>query len=376
MKIVLLAHNLRVAGGLSVGRNIVSMLPMVAPMHSYLMIVPEGCSFPDFKERMDVKVLECPKMNLIRRQVWEQTTMRKAVYSFQPNWIWALGNIPITQPPCKQSLLFHNPNLVYRIKTPSSIPLRSRLFNWISDQYLHLCLRWVDRLYCQTKTMCRRSHEKLAFPVERIGLCPNAFTPSIRLAQCWPEELRPLRNRFVLLCMARYYPHKNLEIIVETFSQYRDLLRGVVCVLPIEKGQGDGASALIKRIHAERLEDLITCVGVIPQKRLGEFYLAADVMILPTLLESFSGTYLEAMQLDRPILTSERDFAREVCGDAAFYIDPLSPSSIKAGILELKNNSALREELVSKGRKRLQEHLQAWPEILRNVLDYEDIEHD
>lgn len=376
MRIVLYAHNLRSAGGLSVGRNIVSTLPEIAPMHTYLMVVPEGCGYQDFRGIDNVEVLEFPKMNLLRRQVWERLTLRKAIHDFGPDWIWALGNIAVTPSPCKQSLLYHNPNRVYKIKTPIPIPLRNRLFKWVSDQQLRRSLRWVSRLYCQTETMCKRSHEVLRFPRDRIGLCPNAFSPSIQPVQCWPEELKSLRGRFVLLCLTRYYPHKNLEIIAETFSRYRDLLRDVICVLTIDKSQGKGASALIDRIHAEGLDDQIVCVGAIPQKRLGEFYYAADVMFLPTLLESFSGTYLEAMQLDRPVLTSDRDFAREVCGDAAVYIDPLSADNVKDGILMLKNSYSMREGIVAKGRNQLRQHLKTWQEILGDVLDQEGIEHD
>ena len=376
MRIVLYAHNLRSAGGLSVGRNIVSSIPKIAPMHTYYIIVPVGCGYPDFEGNDNIRVLECPKMNLLRRKIWEHTILRKAIYSFKPNWIWALGNTAIVPAPCKQSLLFHNSNRVYRIKTARPISLRSRLFKRLSDLLLRNSLRFVNRLYCQTRTMRKRSHEKLNFPLERIGLCPNAFSPSIQPAKCWPEELKLQRGRFVLLCVTRYYPHKNLEIIVETFIRYRDLLRGVVCVLLIDRDQGQGASALIDRIHIEGMSDQIICIGAIPQHRLGEFYYAADVMFLPTLLESFSGTYLEAMQIEKPILTSDRDFAREVCGDAAVYIDPLSEESVKDGILMLKSSHSLCNEIVAKGRKQLQQHLKTWPEILRDVLDQESIEHD
>ena len=254
--------------------------------------------------------------------------------------------------------------------------LRNRLFKWISDHQLRRSLRWVNRLYCQTETMCKRSHEVLRLPLDRIGLCPNAFSPSIQVSTSWPVELESCRGRFVLLCLTRYYAHKNLETIVETFCRHRDVLRDVVCVLPVARNQGPGAVALIDRIVAEGLDQQIVCVGAIPQERLGEFYFAADVMFLPTLLESFSGTYLEAMQLEKPILTSDRDFAREVCGDAAVFINPLSADSIRDGMLMLREDASLRETVVSRGRLRLQQYLVGWPEILRDVLDQEGIEHD
>ena len=224
--------------------------------------------------------------------------------------------------------------------------------------------------------MCKQSNEILSFTKDKIGLCPNAFSPSIQAVESWPEELQSFRGRFILLCLIRYYPHKNLEIIVETFSRYHTILQNVVCVLPIDKCQEKGASLLIDRINAEGLDDQIICVGAIPQQCLCEYCFVADVMFLPTLLESFSGTYLEAVQFERPILTSDRDFNRKVSGDAAIYIDPLLADSVKDGILMLKDNNFLYEKMVANGRKQLKQHLMTWPEIIRNVLNQEGIEHE
>jgi len=376
MRIVLVAHNLRSAGGLSVGQNIVGAIPDIAPAHTFLMIVPKGCGYRDFSGVANVEVLECPKMNLLSRCVWERNALRRMISEFRPDWIWAIGNMVVTPSPCKQSLLLHNAHRVCRIKTPRHTPVRSRFFKWISDRELERSLRSVNRLYCQTETMRLRSHEVLQYPLNQIGLCPNAFSPFAQPSQHWPEELAIYKGAFILLGLTRYYPHKNLEVIFETFLRYRDLLHDVVCVLTISESQGTGAKVLIDRIKKEGLEHQIPCIGAIEQERIGEYFFAADIMILPTLLESFSGTYLEAMNFDTPIVTSDRDFAREVCGDAAVYIDPLSPASVKNGILKLKDSIALRKKLVTEGRERMTAYAKTWPDILRDVLDQEKIEHN
>lgn len=47
------------------------------------------------------------------------------------------------------------------------------------------------------------------------------------------------------------------------------------------------------------------------------------------------------MHLNIPVLTSDLDFVREICGPAAEYVDPYSLESIRDGILRLKNDAAL-----------------------------------
>ena len=376
MRIVLLANNLRTAGGLSVGKNIVVSLPQVASQHQYLMIVPGKCGYPRFNQVEKIKVHECPKMNLLSRWFWERCVLSTAILKFQPDWIWALGNVPLPHPPCRQSLLFHNSHRLYPEVSRIGATALERIFKFISDRMQAASIKWVKRVYCQTETTRQLFHEKFSFPLDKIGLCPNAFSSNVIPSHKWPVELEPYRGRFILFTLTRYYTHKNLEIIVETFRKYQDILRDVVCIMPVDRNQGPRAVALIDRVTKYRVENNFVFADTIPQERLGEYFCAANVMFLPTLLESFSGTYLEAMQLDTPILTSDRDFAREVCGDAAEYFDPLSPEDIKNGILRLKTTPDRVADLITKGQLRKMMFLKTWPEIIRNVLEQECIEHD
>lgn len=55
-------------------------------------------------------------------------------------------------------------------------------------------------------------------------------------------------------------------------------------------------------------------------------------MLLPTLLESFSITYVEAMQYGLPVLTSDMWFARGVCERAATYFNPFDAADILRAI--------------------------------------------
>jgi len=377
MRIVLLAHNLRSAGGLSVGKNIVATLPKIAPMHKYLMVVPEGCGYPGFDGAENVEVMECPPMSLLRRQLWERRTLRRAMSHFKPGWVWALGNEAISRPPCTQSLLFHNPHRIYREESRCGVDWKGRLFKWLSDCSFEHGLRFCHRVYCQTELVRKRLNSVYGYPLISIGLCPNAFSYAIKPSANYPHELEEYKGSFILFVLTKYYPHKNLERIVEMFSRYgHTLLHDIVCVMPVEANQGKAAVQLLDKIYAEDLQQQILCVEAISQERLGDFFHAADVMFLPTLLESFSGTYLEAMNLKSPILTSDLDFARCICDDAALYIDPYSLESMRDGILKLKNNRALRKDLIEKGNQRIKKFLNNWSEILRDVLDQEGIEHD
>ena len=76
-------------------------------------------------------------------------------------------------------------------------------------------------------------------------------------------------------------------------------------------------------------------------------------MMLPTLAECFSSSYPEAMISSLPILTSDLDFARSICGNSALYFDPLDPVDIVSKIIQLYNDSSLRSNLILLGKRRL-----------------------
>jgi glycosyltransferase involved in cell wall biosynthesis len=382
MKIALLGSNLRVSGGASRGRSIVDTLPRVAPMHEYLMIVPEGWRYVPERAGATISVLECPRMPLWKRALWERRVLYPALEAYEPDWVWALGNHGLRTGRWRQSLLISDAHYVgyswkhlgYHVSDLFGVYPLLHVKKWS----IRRSARFSRRVYLQTETMRERFARHFGYPPERLGLCPNSFSPRLARSTEWPEKLDSCRGRFILFILAGYgadFKHKNLERVLRVFSEYRRELKDVVCVLPLAEGQNGPAAALIRRIKKLGIERLLPCVGTIPQCELGSYYHAADVLFLPTTLESFSSTYVEAMYFDTPILTSDLDFAHEICGDAADYVDPFSIESIKDGILRLKNDPSHRQELAARGRTRLATTIKNWPTILCDVLDQEGIEH-
>ena len=78
-----------------------------------------------------------------------------------------------------------------------------------------------------------------------------------------------------------------------------------------------------------------------------------DIVLMPTLLEIFSTTYLEAMYMQVPIIASDMGFARDICWDSALFCSPLNAKDYAEKILMLSENSNLRNELITKGTENL-----------------------
>ena len=70
-----------------------------------------------------------------------------------------------------------------------------------------------------------------------------------------------------------------------------------------------------------------------------------------------------------PILTSNLDFAQEICGDAAIYFDPWSPSAIKSSIQQAHSDKHLLDRLRVNGKIRFERMQLSWDQIASELLE-------
>ena len=61
------------------------------------------------------------------------------------------------------------------------------------------------------------------------------------------------------------------------------------------------------------VEDLVKNIGPYHYSEISSHYAQADIVFVPSLLETFSATYLEAMVANKPLVVAQKDFAKEVC---------------------------------------------------------------
>jgi len=162
-----------------------------------------------------------------------------------------------------------------------------------------------------------------------------------------------LRNDKYFLYVGNAYPHKNLERLVEAFGLNAQEFPDVKLVLV---GKQDyfyqKLQEKVTNLHSEKQ---IIFAGFVPEDILQEFYKHALATILPSLMEGFGLTGLEAMKNDCLVLASDIPSLKEIYQDAAIYFDPFAVESIHATIRKvLKDKQSFAEE-IKKGEKRVAE---------------------
>ena len=61
------------------------------------------------------------------------------------------------------------------------------------------------------------------------------------------------------------------------------------------------------------------------------------------------------MKMQKPILTSDLSFAKDICQDSALYFDPLNPKDIAEKIIRLSADKELQNQLIGNGLERLKQ---------------------
>jgi glycosyltransferase involved in cell wall biosynthesis len=174
------------------------------------------------------------------------------------------------------------------------------------------------------------------------------------IAQGAPSGVTPSSApRSTLLYVGTDRPHKNLERLLRAYSivaQRRD-------VPPLELiGRirfPEHFSALIAEL---KLQGRVRSLGQQNNEELDAAYRRAHTFLFPTLAEGFGLPILEAMARGTPVLTSDRSACKEVAGDAALLVDPLSIDAIAAGIEQLLTDDSLRSALVKRGELRVRDY--------------------
>lgn len=156
-----------------------------------------------------------------------------------------------------------------------------------------------------------------------------------------------------IACVGAPVPHKNMEIIPSVLKELMAL--GINSVrfhttipeeLPIW-------NKIKKELSLNGLSNRVVNHGRLSQQDLGEMYKHCQLCFLPTLLEVFSASTLEAIYFKLGIVATDFPFNKEVLGDDALYYEPMNAKAAAKEFAIFVNDKNLLNEYVEKSQARL-----------------------
>ncbi len=229
----------------------------------------------------------------------------------------------------------------------------------------------ADAWVTESETAKNGLAKRLRIPESNIAVVPNNCAEHYLRCETI-AEMPSSHDTVRILCLSAYYRHKNLEIIPAVAKELQRLLPNrhieFVVTLPVDS---DDLKRILIKAAALGVTDRIVNVGPVPISRGPEVYRTCHMLFLPSVLETFSANYPEAMAMGMPIITTDLSFARDACGDAACYFEPMNPRDAAGTISHLCGDETLWMSCVQKGKRVLQSlpTQQMKYELYRNCID-------
>jgi len=361
MKFVLDGLALTDGGGKELALNLIARLPQFT-QHEFILILPDTPDYTalDRATNLSSQLFRKPR-SLIKRHLFLNHRVPAICRQCRAEALLCLANFPPRRRAFPTVVFVQNAHLVYRDPVLSrGLTLRERMINAYGRSILSRTLPRCD-VIVQTEIIKQRIVSQYQIAPHRVAVIPNGrgFAGADAAARAASRTGRD----FTFLCLGRYYGHKNWEVVLdaaELLPAYSRL--AFRCVLTISPEEHPGARKLLARIQSRNLRAAVTSIGLVPRDRLAAVLGSSDALLMPTLLESHTRTYSEAMQMGLPILTSDRDFAHHLCKDAALYFDPLDPVDVARSMARILEDAGLRARLVANGRRILREE-PTWDDI-------------
>ena len=229
----------------------------------------------------------------------------------------------------------------------NKLPLLQRQKKILESRYKLLRLSRKDHYWVEAGVAQRGLSRLLDIPRERIPVIPNTYSSGFVGAQTEKSGNQD-DSDIRVLCLAHPYPHKNLDIVPKVAYELRNSPKRFVFLMTLPE-EFPQSQKIIQEFTRLGISHMVNNLGKVPLKDVPGRYQQADIVYLPTLLETYSATYPEAMVMRRPIVTSDLDFAHDICGRAALYTDHLSPQDAAKKIEAVVSDPDLESELVEQG---------------------------
>jgi len=223
----------------------------------------------------------------------------------------------------------------YAVYDADYIWKRMSLKDWIHRKikifFIHLYIKKVKLTIAQTNNIAKRLREKFNLADVVVIKTPIA-TNFNAVDNIFDFELPNNQKKF--LFPASYSSHKNFQIILKLALLMKSKQLDYVIVLTIDKKI---ANCYLKKIRALDLDNIIN-LGTVLIHKMPSLYKQCDALLFPTLLETYGLPYIEAFEFELPIVTSDLDFAHEICENLAYYFDPFDEVSILSAMNRVFQN--------------------------------------
>jgi glycosyltransferase involved in cell wall biosynthesis len=197
---------------------------------------------------------------------------------------------------------------------------------------------------------------RLGVAADRIVICPPG-------APAWPAR-KAAAPRGPILFMGTLEPRKNLGALLGAYAKLREM-DPAAPPLWLAGGVTEASTPWIRAIAEAPLRGHVTHLGYVQSDARYGVYAQASMLVLPSHLEGFGMTVLEAMTVGVPAIVSRRGALPEVAGGAAQMIEPDDIQGLAAAMKRYLDDPAAAAAATARGLERARQY--SWDASARTL---------
>lgn len=357
--------NAKTGGGKSILTNLLDMISKSEPNPNtqFFVLTPNIDLYKNYEQKnislVDLKSIF--KKNILFIVLY-YIGFPSLIKKHKINSVLNLSNIPI---PTKvhQVFLFQWAYAVYpESKIWELMDFKNKLLRKTKVYLFKRNRKYVNTFIAQTDNIKNRLIE--LYNIKNIEVIPNSVTFHES-----PQQIPiKLPDGIKLLYLSHYYPHKNFDILIPFAERIKESNSRFTIIVTISKDQHPGAENFLNLVRQKNLEEIVINIGPVEINQIDSLYQNCEALLMPTILESYGLTYVEAMNHRLPILTSDMDFAHAVCKDAAYFFNPNDATSLFNQANKLFEKPENINKLIDAGQVILN-NIPTWKEVADRYLN-------
>lgn len=247
--------------------------------------------------------------------------------------------------------------ILYRFPTERATtlsPLFYKIKYWVYKRVIKHAIEKSAKIFAVSNCTKNDILEHFKVSAEKIivtyGACDGVEHGQLKMPEQGYLIKRGITKSF-LLYVGNAYPHKNLEKLIEIFSdikkEYQEDLQLVLV------GKKD---YFYRRLEEATKDPDVIFFGFATEAVLADLYRNARIYVFPSFFEGFGLPPLEAMVYGLPVAASNNSCLPEILEEAAVYFNPSDEKEMKNTILKLLTDKNLRKQLKEKGLKQIKKY--------------------
>lgn len=319
-------------------------------------LVREGTRLHKLCKEVDVETVVVPNSNLGRLSFEVSCRLiflhgQLCFTLFGPVMLRSTGYL-LNVNGCAYSNLFY-PEISFWGFLPSFQRVRKEAI----DLARKLMTQKADYWIFETEALRKRAIELCGFPEDRVSVVQMAASNLVSKDRVDISQSEFLNKRipkaYRILYLSGAHPNKRLHLLPEIAKEMVRSGFNDFCFVTTMDEASLYARRVIADFVAKGVGAHLVNLGPVPSEQVSTVIEVCDVMCTFSVLESFSNNFVEAWRMEKPLITTDADWSRDSCGDAALYVDPAQTAQTASELISLAKNELEQFRYIEEGKIQL-----------------------